>query len=241
MKRLIFAVLLAALSLAIAVPAVADSKLPPGAVPVQEGEISEFSCPGGLPLEVVGTGTYYKKNGKEIGTVQGVQLDEDTVQFGPAPEKAAYLVPTYTCRSEADLVVDKTASQTSVTVPGDDFTYTIQLTNLGPSPAENVRLSDLLPYGLIVDLAASTLPPGCYFGIHPNALECGPFFETLGTLQPSETVTVVLAVVTSSPFPRDPWLPFTNTANARTTTFDPDTSNNSSTVTLPVTSVTTTS
>src|SRR5215207_8081909 len=155
MKRLIFAVLLAAPSLAIAVPAVADTKppeLPPGAVPVQEGEVSTFSCPGGLPLEVVGTGTYYKKNGNEIGTVTGVQIDEDTVQFGPAPKKAAYLVPTYTC--------------------------TIQLTNLGPSPAENVKLSDLLPHGLIVDLAASTLPPGCYFGIHPNALECGPFFET---------------------------------------------------------------
>ena len=45
-----------------------------------------------------------------------------------------------------------------MTVPGDDFIYTIKLTNLGPSPAENVKLSDLLPHGLIVDLAASTLP-----------------------------------------------------------------------------------
>ena len=241
MKRLIFAVLLAALSLAIAVPAVADTKppeLPPGAVPVQEGEVSTFSCPGGLPLEVVGTGTYYTKHGKEIGTVPGVQIDDDTVQFGPAPKKAAYLVPTYTCRSEADLVVEKTASQTSVTVPGDDFTYTIQLTNLGPSPAENVKLSDLLPHGLIVDLAASTLPPGCYFGIHPNALECGPFFETLGTLEPGESVTVILAVVTTSRWPGDEWYPYINTAEATTTTFDPDTSNNSDTVVLPVTSVT---
>jgi uncharacterized repeat protein (TIGR01451 family) len=241
MKRLVFAVLLAALSLAIAVPAVADTKPPPGAVPVQEGDLSTFSCTDGQVLDVVGTGTYYTKQGKEIGTLQGVKIDDDTVQFGPAPKKAAYLVPTYTCRSVADLVVEKTASQTSVTVPGDDFTYTIQLTNLGPSPAENVKLSDNLPYGLIVDLEASTLPPGCYYGIHPYALECGPFFETLGTLQPGETVTVVLAVVTSSPFPRDPWSPFINTANASTTTFDPDTSNNSSTVILPVTSVTTTS
>jgi uncharacterized repeat protein (TIGR01451 family) len=199
MKRAIFAVVLAALSLAIAVPAAADPKppeLPPGAVPVEEGDISTFSCPDGQVLDVVGTGTYFMKSGKEVGALPGLQIDEDTVQFGPASRKAAYLVPTYTCRSEADLVVDKTASQASVTVPGDDFTYTIQLTNLGPSPAENVKLSDVLPYGLIVDLEASTLPPGCYFGIHPRALECGPFFETLGTLQPGESVTVVLAVVT---------------------------------------------
>ena len=240
MKRLIFAVLLAAPSLAIAVPAVADTKppeLPPGAVPVQEGEVSTFSCPGGLPLEVVGTGTYYKKNGKEIGTVPGVQIDEDTVQFGPAPKKAAYLVPTYTCRSEADLVVDKTASQTSVTVPGDDFTYTIQLTNLGPSPAENVRLTDHLQPGLSVDLEASTLPTGCVYGIHPLTLECGPFGATLGTLEPGETITVVLAVVTTLGRP-DNSLPYINGASATTTTFDPDTSNNSDTVVLPVTSVT---
>jgi uncharacterized repeat protein (TIGR01451 family) len=238
MKRVILAVLLAALSLAIAVPAAADSKPPPGAVPVEEGDFSEFSCPDGQVLDGVGTGSYYKKNGKEIGTLPGVQIDEDTVRFGPAPEKAAYLVPTYACRSEADLVVDKTASQTSVTVPGDDFTYTIQLTNLGPSPAENVKLSDVLPYGLIVDLEASTLPPGCYFGIHPRALECGPFFETLGTLQPGESVTVVLAVVTTSRWPGDDWYPYINTAGATTTTFDPDTANNSDTVVLPVTSVT---
>jgi uncharacterized repeat protein (TIGR01451 family) len=240
MKRLIFAVLLAALSLAIAVPALADTKLPelpPGAVSVQEGDLSTFSCPGGLPLEVVGAGTYYKKNGKEIGTVPGVQIDEDTVQFGPAPKKAAYLVPTYTCRSEADLVVDKTASQTSVTVPGDDFTYTIQLTNLGPSPAENVRLTDHLQPGLFVDLEASTLPTGCVYGIHPLTLECGPFGATLGTLDPGETITVVLAVVTTLGRP-DNSLPYINGASATTTTFDLDTTNNTDSVVLPVTSVT---
>jgi uncharacterized repeat protein (TIGR01451 family) len=241
MKRLIFAVLLAALSLAISVPALADTKLPelpPGAVPVQEGDVSTFSCPGGLPLEVVGTGTYYTKHGKEIGTVPGVQIDDDTVQFGPAPKKAAYLVPTYTCRSEADLVVEKTASQTSVTVPGDDFTYTIQLTNLGPSPAENVRLTDSLQPGLFVDLEASTLPTGCVYGIHPRALECGPFGATLGTLEPGETITVVLAVVTTLGRP-DNSLPYINGASATTTTFDPDTTNNTDSVVLPVTSVTT--
>jgi uncharacterized repeat protein (TIGR01451 family) len=240
MKRLIFAVLLAALSLVIAVPAAADTKppeLPPGAVPVQEGEVSTFSCPGGLPLDVVGTGTYYKKNGKEIGTVPGVQVDDDTVQFGPAPKKAAYLVPTYICRSEADLVVEKTASQTSVTVPGDEFTYTIKLTNLGPSPAENVRLTDSLQPGLFVDLEASTLPTGCVYGIHPRALECGPFGATLGTLEAGETITVVLAVVTTLGRP-DNSLPYINGASASTTTFDPDLTNNSDTVVLPVTSVT---
>ena len=241
MKRIIFAVLLAVLSLAIAVPAAADPKppeLPPGAVPVQEGDVSTFSCPSGLPLEVVGPGTYYTKQGKEIGTLQGVQVDDDTVQFGPAPKKAAYLVPTYTCRSEADLVVEKTASQTSVTVPGDDFTYTIQLTNLGPSPAENVRLTDSLQPGLFVDLEASTLPTGCVYGIHPRALECGPFGATLGTLEPGESITVVLAAVTTLGRP-DNSLPYINGATATTTTFDPDTTNNTDSVVLPVTSVTT--
>lgn len=240
MKRVIFAVLLAALSLAIAAPAAAETKppeLPPGAVPVQEGDLSTFSCPGGLPLEAVGTGTYYTKQGKEIATVQGIQIDDDTVQFGPAPKKAAYLVPTYTCRSEADLVVDKTASQTSVTVPGDDFTYTIQLTNLGPSPAENVRLTDHLQPGLVVDLEASTLPTGCVYGIHPLTLECGPFGATLGTLEPGESITVVLAVVTTLGRP-DNSLPYINGASATTTTFDPDTTNNTDSVVLPVTSVT---
>ena len=241
MKRITFAVLLAVLSLAIAVPAAADPKppeLPPGAVPVQEGDVSTFSCPGGLPLEVVGPGTYYTKQGKEIGTLQGVQVDDDTVQFGPAPKKAAYLVPTYTCRSVADLVVEKTASQTSVTVPGDDFTYTIQLTNLGPSPAENVRLTDSLQPGLFVDLEASSLPTGCVYGIHPRALECGPFGATLGTLEPGESITVVLAAVTTLGRP-DNSLPYINGATATTTTFDPDTTNNTDNVVLPVTSVTT--
>jgi uncharacterized repeat protein (TIGR01451 family) len=240
MKRVIFAVLLAALSLAIAAPAAADpkpSELPPGAVPVEEGDISTFSCPAGQVLDVVGTGTYYKKNGKEIATVPGVQIDDDTVQYGPAPKKAAYLVPTYTCRVAADLAVDKTASQPSVTVPGDDFTYTIQLTNLGPGPAENVRLTDVLQPGLLVDLEASTLPTGCVYGIHPRALECGPFGATLGTLEPGESVTVILAVVTTLGRP-DNSLPYVNGASATSTTFDPDTSNNTDSVVLPVTSVT---
>jgi len=47
----------------------------------------------------------------------------------------------------ADLCITKTDSKDPV-IPGEIFTYDIQVTNLGPHDAENVTITDILPAGL---------------------------------------------------------------------------------------------
>jgi uncharacterized repeat protein (TIGR01451 family) len=124
----------------------------------------------------------------------------------------------YTCnvtnKAQADLKIEKSASPTPV-VPGTNETYTLKVTNNGPSTAINMRASDPLPSGLSFVSASS----GC--GEANKTVTC-----TVASLAPgaSQTFTVTTKVA-SSVADCDA---LRNKATVTSDIFDPDLSNNES-------------
>ena len=82
-----------------------------------------------------------------------------------------------------DLSVTQTASPTSATVGADDVTLTVTVTNIGPSPASNVTVSESLPPG-----AAFVSAPG---GIEPTG---GALTFVAGDLASGATATYTIVV-----------------------------------------------
>ncbi|WP_448592059.1 hypothetical protein [Thermoflexus hugenholtzii] len=85
----------------------------------------------------------------------------------------------------ADLVVSKSASSDTV-LAGNELTYTVRITNNGPLPAQNVRVTDTLPGG--VTWITST----------PSQGECATLTCNLGTLNPGGVATVNIRVRVNS-------------------------------------------
>ena len=116
----------------------------------------------------------------------------------------------------ADVALTKTGPAT--VLPNGQVTYTITVTNNGPSAADNVTVNDTIPSALTnVDLTPSV-------GTCDNAGTC-----QLGTLQPGATATIT--VTGTAPASGT----FTNTAQVTTTTPGDDPGNNEDTVTTTVT------
>jgi uncharacterized repeat protein (TIGR01451 family) len=117
----------------------------------------------------------------------------------------------------ADLAIVKSASPDTIT-PGENVTYTLEVTNHGPDPAVAVRVSDPLPSGLTFVSAS----PGC-------SAAAADVTCAVGTLAAgaSQTFTVTSSVA-SSVTGR-----LTNTATVDSVTADPDPGDNTSTVTVP--------
>ncbi|MDM8530892.1 Calx-beta domain-containing protein [Anaerolineales bacterium HSG25] len=90
---------------------------------------------------------------------------------------------TTTVTTEADLTISKTASSVSATVEYP-FTYTIVITNNGPSDATAVILTD----GLIVP--TGTITRGTAIPDQGSCDTDDPFVCTLGTLTASEQITI---------------------------------------------------
>ncbi|WP_217181110.1 CARDB domain-containing protein [Streptomyces sp. AC495_CC817] len=120
----------------------------------------------------------------------------------------------------ADLSIVKTASANPVPSNGP-LTYTIVVTNNGPSPAAAVTVSDPLPSAL----RNPTTPTGSC-SITAGQLNCAA-----GTLAVGATFT---ATVSGTVDPATTDTSIVNTATTTSTTPDPDTSNNTSTVTTPI-------
>jgi len=124
---------------------------------------------------------------------------------------------TYTCCSgSADLGVALAASPNPV-LAGQNLTYTLTVTNLGPSTASSVTLTDTLPAG-VTFVSAS---PGCSY-------EAGQVLATVGTLSSGSAsdFTVTVTSGTSGLI--------TNTLTAASPTADPNSANNTATVVTTV-------
>lgn len=125
---------------------------------------------------------------------------------------SATVTPRY-----ADLRVVKTASSATPSV-NQNITFTLSVTNLGPSDATNVLLNDLLPGGLtyVSHVAAvGTYVPAS--GVW-----------TIGSLNSGVTQTLTItATVTTASLPS-----VINSATVTATQFDPVLSNNTSAVTV---------
>ncbi len=126
---------------------------------------------------------------------------------------------TTTVNPKADLALTKEATPNPVAA-GDTLTYTLTVLNQGPSPAENVTLTDVLPSE--INFVSATPDQGSCSGT--TTVVC-----SLGTL-PAGDSTVVTIVVT----------PLTlgtldNTATISTSTTDPVQGNNTAAVQVSVT------
>lgn len=120
----------------------------------------------------------------------------------------------------ADLSVVKTAAPSPVQ-PGGSLTYTVNVTNAGPSPAINAVLADDIPAGLS-NVEYST-NGGASFLPWSSPL-------ALGTFAPGESRTVLIRGTLSPSASGE----IVNTAVVSSMTPDPDPGNNTSTVTTPV-------
>ena len=125
-----------------------------------------------------------------------------------------------TVRPIADLKVTKTGPATGIA--GENLTYDLEVTNLGPSTATNVRIDDILPAGLSV---GSVSAPGgsCNAGLPGNAFV--PTYCTFGSLGPSQVKTMQIVAHVAPEILG----PLNNDVRTSSDTYDSNNSNNSAT------------
>ncbi|MCH8991827.1 MAG: DUF11 domain-containing protein, partial [Acidobacteria bacterium] len=117
---------------------------------------------------------------------------------------------------EADLSVTKTDSPDPV-VAGETLTYTITVTNLGPSDASGVTVTDLLPAEATF-VSSTPGSPDC-------AHSAGVVTCDLGGIAAGDSATVTITVTTDPSLAEGATI--TNTASAAATEPDPATANDS--------------
>ena len=115
----------------------------------------------------------------------------------------------------ADLAVSKSDSPDPV-IAGETLTYTLSITNSGPSDATGVTVTDTLPSEVTFGSTSS----GCAYDSVTHKVTC-----TLGTLNNGATVTATIVVTVDSSTTGT----ITNTATVTATTTDPDTADNTAT------------
>ena len=132
----------------------------------------------------------------------------------PVAGNNAAPAPQVTIAKEADLRIEKTDSPASVVAGQDSITYTITVTNDGPSDATNVTVSDTIPASLSLVSATPSQGGPC---VGDPAVSC-----PLGTIASGSnaTVTIVANVAASAAGI------ITNTATVSSDVTDPDTNDN---------------
>ncbi len=119
----------------------------------------------------------------------------------------------------ADLAIIKTANQTENLISGQNVTFTLQVTNLGPNPATNVKAYDSIPTG-IASFGAATPSQGTWDSL-TGIWDIGPM--TVGQI-----VTLVFNATIINTFTGN----ITNIAKVNGTEFDPNPLNNQDLIVL---------
>jgi uncharacterized repeat protein (TIGR01451 family) len=131
---------------------------------------------------------------------------------------------TSTAAAVADLEVVK--SGPAQVTAGTRVTYTITLSNDGPSDAQNVAVTDSLPAGLTLVTALATTNPDGFVNNSPPGGTQAVFNATTVVAGHTDVFQVVVDAAASLPAG-----PLSDTATAASTTTDPDLLNNTSTAT----------
>lgn len=116
--------------------------------------------------------------------------------------------------TEADLAITKTNNQDTYK-PGTTVTYTITVTNNGPSAAANVTVQDLLPQGITIMSWTG----------NNQADVNGELNDTIATLPNGQSVVYAVTIAIPDDFESD----LVNTAQVNSSTNDPDLSSNEAT------------
>jgi uncharacterized repeat protein (TIGR01451 family) len=132
-------------------------------------------------------------------------------------------------RAAADLALAKTDAPDPV-VAGTNLTYTLQVTDNGPSAAPNVVVKDFLS-AQVSFVSATPSQGACLSGVVPGD-PTKPLTCNLGALASGGTATVTVVVKVNSDVPAGTIL--VNNAEAASDSADPDTGNNVRTVTTTV-------
>jgi uncharacterized repeat protein (TIGR01451 family) len=120
-----------------------------------------------------------------------VLVSSDTLDPNTANNSAADSVQV---NATADLGITKSDSPDPV-VAGEALTYTIDVSNSGPSTAVNVVVSDVLPAGVTIDSVAATGGGSCNAGVPGSAaLPTTCAFDSLAS-GASETMTIDVTVL----------------------------------------------
>ncbi|WP_199811736.1 isopeptide-forming domain-containing fimbrial protein [Streptomyces sp. NRRL S-340] len=179
---------------------------------------------GSLPnTETLPTGTTVEyratidraSGGKQISNTATASY-ENRLGDTPEPLTSTSNEQVTQVKPAADLTVTKAADATTVTI-GQTVTYRITVHNAGPNDATGVTVTDQLPDGLTF---LSADGPGSY------GSDTGQW--TVGDLADGATATLVLRAKATKPGP------ISNTATATGNEKDPDTTNNTDTVTACV-------
>jgi uncharacterized repeat protein (TIGR01451 family) len=164
----------------------------------------------------------------QLASSSAVSSITNTATISPSSAGVIDTDPTNNAASDtnsvtrsADLRIVKTASNSAAPI-GGALAFTITATNLGPSDAASVNVSDTLPSGYT------------FVGAVPSVGTFTAPIWTVGTLSSGTSATLVINTTVN------PSGGLTNTANGSTTTSDPVTGNNSSSVTLATINLTVT-
>jgi uncharacterized repeat protein (TIGR01451 family) len=201
-----------------------DNTLDPNAINVSQG-----SCNPPAGLVLVCTVDEIASGATSAIVINVVPTQEGTIVAGaqitgiehdPNPNNNA-TQQTTTVTPSADLAITKAASHTSIPV-GQTLLYTLQVTNNGPSDATGVTVVDNLP--VTASFVSATTTQGACSQAN-GVVTC-----LLGDMAAgSGPVTIEIAVV-----PVEPDTTLVNTANVTAEEFDPETGNNSATVSTQV-------
>ncbi len=151
----------------------------------------------------------FATNIPNTATVTANDLDDNSLN-----DSATAATRTF---GQADLSLAKTADPTTA-VPGELVTYTLEVTNNGPTIATDVSVSDPLPPNTTFVSAS----PGCTHAA--GVVTCTIPTIVNGGVAPFEVLVSVASSVTGS---------LTNTATVSASSTDPDLSDNDSQVTVP--------